>query len=281
MYDTKGTIYAVCGISTDITELKQAQQALRQSHEQLQVINQDLERANQVKAVFLRMMSHELRTPLNPILGMSESLQEGIFGPLNQRQTKAVTLIVDNSNCLLTSINSILDLVDLEASRIQLDCNLMLVKDLCTSSLAIVESQAAAKSIQLQTDISPEITLIQADSDRMKQILTQLLDNAIKFSKTGGTVSLAVQMQQVDASQSSAPRFVQFSIQDRGIGIAPENLTRLFQFFTQLDDRLSRDYEGIGIGLALAQRLTELHEGHITVESQIRQGSCFTVNIPV
>jgi PAS domain S-box-containing protein len=254
---------------------------LAEANAQLQVINQELERSNHVKQRFLQMMSHELRTPLNPILGMAEALEEEILGPLNERQTKAVRLIADNGNYLLTSINNILDLVNLEASRIKLDCNVMLVKDLCTSSLAVVAPQAAAKSIQLQTNIAPEIRLIQADGERMKQILTQLLDNAIKFSKMGGTVSLAVQMQEVESSPAPDPQFIQFSIQDRGIGIAPENLNRLFQLFTQLDDRLNRDYEGIGIGLALAQCLTELHGGHITVQSQVGQGSCFTVNIPV
>ena len=279
--DEAGVPTRCIGITIDITELKQAQQALHQSHEQLQIINQDLERANQVKTAFLRMMSHELRTPLNPILGMSESLQEEIFGPLNERQTKAVTLIVDNGNHLLTSINNILDLVDLEASRIQLSRRALRIKDLCASSLRDVEPQAAAKSIQLQSQIAPEMPVIQADGERMKQILTQLLENAIKFSKMGETVTLNVQMQAVDSSQASDPRFLQFSIQDRGIGIAPENLNRLFQFFTQMDDRLSRNYEGLGIGLALVQRLVELHGGYVTVESQVGQGSCFTVNIPV
>jgi signal transduction histidine kinase len=212
---------------------------------------------------------------------MSEALEEAVFGPLNERQTKAVQLILDNGNHLLTSINSILDLVDLEASRIQLSRRALRIKDLCASSLRDVEPQAAAKSIQLQSQIAPEMPVIQADGERMKQILTQLLENAIKFSPTGETVTLNVQMQAVDSSQASDPRFVQFSIQDRGIGIAPENLNRLFQFFTQMDDRLSRNYEGLGIGLALVQRLVELHGGYVTVESQVGQGSCFTVNIPV
>jgi PAS domain S-box-containing protein len=280
--DAAGKAIRLIGITIDITQQKQAEIALQASNEQLQAINQDLDRANQAKDAFLRMMSHELRTPLNPILGIADALQEEIFGTLNPRQTKAVSKIINNGWHLLTLINSILELVDLEASKIKLNRHRVLVKDLCKASLFAIQPDAEAKSIQLQSYIASEISFIHVDSDRMKQVLTLLLKNAIKFTSKGGTVTLSVQLRKLDIpSHLSAALFVQFSVQDTGIGIASENLQHLFQFFTQLDNRLSRNYEGIGIGLAIAGRLVELHGGHITVESQEGYGSCFNINIPV
>lgn len=280
--DASGQIYAVCSMSSDITELKQTQEAFHQSNEQLQAINQELERANQAKEGFLRMMNHELRTPLNVILGMAEVLQEEILGTLNDSQRQAVAMITSNGQHLLTLVNNILQLVNLEAGKIKLNRSTVLVQKLCENSVAVIQSMCDAKSIRLQTQIAPGVSVIQVDGDQIQQILTLLLENASKFTPDGGTVTLEVKVCAVCSPPNpAATLFIQFSVQDTGIGIAPDQLQHLFQFFTQLDDRLSRSYEGIGVGLALVRRLVELHRGYITVASQVGQGSCFTVNIPV
>jgi len=275
LQDIGGKTYAVCGMSTDITELKQAQTALRQSNEQLQSVNLDLERANHVKDSFMRMMSHELRTPLNPILGMAEALQEEIFGSLNERQHGATAMIVDNGQRLLKLINNLLNMVELESNRVELDIDVVSVQNLCKASLNAIQPEAEAKDIQLQLQIAPGITIIQADGDRLKHVLTNLLENAVKFTPKGGSVGLEVRM------GADSPSSIQFSIKDTGIGISLEKQEHLFQFFSQLDDRLNRNFEGTGVGLFLAQRLVQLHDGQITVISQEGQGSCFTVTLPL
>ncbi len=281
LHDANGRVYAVCGMSTDITELKQAQEALRQSNEQLQGLNQDLERANQAKDAFLRMMNHELRTPLNPILGMAEGLQEEAFGPLNIMQEQAVSSIIKSGEHLMTLITNILDLVDLESGKISLHRRSVLIQQLCTTCIAAVSHFAKTKSIHLQTQIAPGVDQVQVDEQRMQQVLTHLLDNAIKFTPNGGTVTLSVQLSfGIFPPNPTGVSLVEFSIRDSGIGIAPENLRKLFQFFTQIDDRLARNYEGIGVGLALTRHLVGLHGGHVSVASQLGQGSCFTVKIP-
>ncbi len=260
--------------AVDCTEQRLAQN-------QLQAINQDLERANSAKEAFLRMMNHELRTPLTPILCMAEALQDKGLGPLTPKQDRAVSRIMKSGERLLRLVTNMLDLVNLESGKISLDRHAVLVKQLCQVSMAMIASQAEAKSIQLHTRIASGLSLIEVDPQRMQQVLTQLLENAVKFTDEGGTVILEVQPHLQDLSTpESSPASIDFSVKDTGIGIAAENLQNLFQFLTQIDDRVNRNYEGIGIGLALVQRLAGLHGGHVAVESQLGQGSCFTVSIP-
>ncbi len=235
--------------------------------------NAELERASRTKDEFLANMSHELRTPLNSILGLSESLLEQKRGSLNNNQQKSLQIIESSGRHLLDLINDILDLSKIEAGMFDFYPQPILVDEFCRSCLAFVKTQAFKKSITITYIPDPFVSKIFVDPRRLKQILVNLLTNAVKFTSQDGRVILRVN---ADLEQD----LIQFSVIDSGIGIAPEDLQQLFQPFVQVDSSLTRQYEGTGLGLTLVQKLTDLHGGSVQVESEIGKGSCFTINIP-
>ncbi|MDZ8094046.1 MAG: PAS domain S-box protein [Nostoc sp. DedQUE05] len=276
----------------DITERKQAEAQLRQTNEQLANANMELARATRLKDEFLANMSHELRTPLNAILGMSEGLQESVFGSINERQAKAIATIECSGRHLLELINDILDLSKIESGKLELQLSDVSVRSLCDASLAFVKQMALKKSIRLSIHISDNIDSIQVDDRRLHQVLINLLSNAVKFTPEWGSVTLEVRLEgaegqgsrgegEVNSSlfSSSFPNLC-FYITDTGIGIAPEEIGKLFQPFIQLDSSLNRQYSGTGLGLALVQKIITLHGGRVLVSSEVGKGSCFTVRIP-
>lgn len=273
--DPQGQPQQMIGINFDITEQKQVQEQLRKANDQLLLTNAELARATRLKDEFLANMSHELRTPLNAILGMTEGLQENVFGEINDRQCRAIQTIERSGRHLLELINDVLDLSKIESGKLELQLAPVEIPALCHASLAFVRQQALKKNIQLTLEVAPNFPDLLADERRLRQILINLLNNAIKFTPDGGQVQLKVQLE-----RQSDQTFVSFSIQDTGIGIAPENLGKLFQSFMQIDSSLSRQHSGTGLGLALVRRLTELHHGTVAVTSAVNQGSCFTVRIP-
>ncbi len=292
--------------------------ARKKYEQQLERSNADLARATRLKDEFLANMSHELRTPLNAILGMSEGLQESAFGPLNDRQTKAIATIERSGRHLLELINDILDLSKIEAGKLTLELSQVSVQSLCQGSIAFVKQLAFKKQISLNIQISDGLTdmSIWADDRRIRQVLINLLNNAVKFTPAGGTITLEVwaetsipgqvpamplegqsgdgdsqsQSQQPplplaptpDALSSQLPhQAIVFSVIDTGIGIASENLGRLFHAFVQVDSSLNRQYAGTGLGLALVKQIVELHGGAVSAESELNLGSCFTVRLPL
>jgi PAS domain S-box-containing protein len=269
----EGTPKQILGAASDMTALKQAEEALRQNNEILAATNAELARATRLKNEFLASMSHELRTPLNAILGMSEGLLEELCGTLNERQRKAISTIEKSGKHLLELINEILDLAKIEAGKLQLHIAPVGVTSLVESSLTFVKQQAYQKNIKLSTRIPEGLPEIEVDDRRMRQVLINLLSNAIKFTWEEGSVTVEVEM---DAEE----QLVRFSVSDTGIGIAPENMGKLFQPFVQIDSSLSRRYEGTGLGLALVRRIVELHEGGVSFESEVGKGSRFTVAVP-
>ncbi|RAM49678.1 MAG: hypothetical protein C6Y22_21020 [Hapalosiphonaceae cyanobacterium JJU2] len=279
---------------SDTTVRRQAEEQLKQTNEQLANINAELARATRLKDEFLANMSHELRTPLNAILGMSEGFLEGVFGSSNERQTKAIATIERSGKHLLELINDILDLSKIESGKLELQLSEVSVKTLCNSSLAFIKQMAFKKNIRTSTSISQNIGTIQVDERRLRQVLINLLSNAIKFTPEKGSVRLEVWVEEVgghgggqgggeedyfSGSVSSSPHLC-FSVIDTGIGIAPEDIGKLFQPFIQLDSSFNRQYNGTGLGLALVKRIAKLHGGTVLVNSQVGQGSCFTVRIP-
>ncbi len=247
----------------DITLRKQAEIELRQAKEAA-------EAGSQAKSVFLATMSHELRTPLTAILGMSKLLGQEIYGGLNPKQKEYITCIHQSGKHLLELINDILDISKVEAGKEELTLVPLDVRGLCGSCLAMVQEQADEKGLQLQIHIDPQAGVCIADERRLKQMLLNLLRNAIKFTPAG-RVSLAVQ---------KVPQGTEFTVSDTGIGIAPEQIPLLFQSFSQLDSRLNRQYEGTGLGLALTHQLALLHGGNVTVQSAVGKGSQFTLLLP-
>ncbi len=268
----------------DITERRYAQAALeaeratlaRRVEERtadLSAANADLARAARLKDEFLASMSHELRTPLNAILGLSEALIEGIYEPLTDVQLKPIRMIEQSGRHLLDLINDILDLAKIGAGKMTIEHEPVDIHMLCTASLHFIAPQANKRQIRLCPNIDSSVRVVDADARRMKQILVNLLSNAVKFTLEGGAVGL-------DVTASRDDQIVRFTVWDTGIGIAQEDMVRLFQPFTQLDSRLARQHEGSGLGLALAARMVELHGGSITVESTVGRGSRFTVSLP-
>jgi CheY-like chemotaxis protein len=213
---------------------------------------------------------------------MSESLQDEILGPINERQRKALATIERSGKHLLALINDILDLSKIEAGKLELSLSAVSVHSLCQTSLAVVQSMALKKQIQLHHTIPEALGTILVDERRLHQALLNLLSNAIKFTPENGTVTLEVSRQSSDRedSSSSTSDWLSFSVTDTGIGIAPADLNKLFQPFVQIDSSLNRHYSGTGLGLSLVRRIAELHGGEVTVQSQLGQGSCFTLRVP-
>jgi signal transduction histidine kinase/CheY-like chemotaxis protein len=263
------------GTITDIAERKQAEA-------QLQITNAELVRANRLKDEFLANMSHELRTPLNAILGMTEGLQEKVFGTINSEQLKALQTIERSSSHLLSLINDILDLAKIGAGQLELDCSAIAVSSLCNSSLAFIKQQALNKRIQLESKLPSHLPALLVDERRVRQVLINLLNNAVKFTPEGGQIILeATPLSPAPQSTDSlVSPFLELAVIDTGIGIAAENIDKLFQPFIQIDGALNRQYEGTGLGLSLVKRLVELHGGQVGVTSEIGVGSRFTITLP-
>jgi PAS domain S-box-containing protein len=232
-----------------------------------------LTHAAQLKDEFLASMSHELRTPLTAVLGITEALQEEIYGPTTDRQRASLQRIVESGNHLLALINDILDVAKIGAGTITLEYDSVLIESLCQASLRMVKEVAHKKKLTVKSTIDPAVTFLSADTRRLKQILANLLSNAVKFTPTGGSIGLEVVG---DVSRQA----VDLTVWDSGIGIAQEDLGRLFQPFVQLDSRLARQYNGTGLGLTLVYQMAELHGGSVCVVSEPGVGSRFTVSLP-
>jgi signal transduction histidine kinase len=241
---------------------------------ELRRVNAELEGSNRIKDEFLATISHELRTPLTAILALSDTLSEQIYGPLTARQLRAAMSIRASGHRLRKLIDEMLDFSQLEAGVLVVDLELLSVKAACQATLHAVQDLAAARQQQLAFRCeAPSDAAVYADRGRLQQVLAGLLDNAVKFTAVGGALGL-------DVLPGPQPGTLQFAVWDTGIGIAPEDLPHLFAPFHQLDRRLSRSYEGAGLGLALVQRLVVLQGGTITVDSTLGQGTRFTVTLP-
>jgi PAS domain S-box-containing protein len=287
VFDRDGNLIATTGLLIDITEKQAAlhdrQQAeinLQQTNERLESTNQELLRVTRLKDEFLATMSHELRTPLNAILGMSECLQAEIFGSLNERQSKSIGMIERSGQHLLSLINDILDVSKIAAGKLELEISEVAISHLCNSSITFVKQQADRQQIQLHLDLPTQIGKISVDRRRMVQVVINLLSNAVKFTPKGGQVTLGASIAAPALSRSTQRDWICLAVTDTGIGISPTDRDKLFQPFIQVDSSLNRQYEGTGLGLALVKQIVELHGGYVTLESELGQGSCFSVYLP-
>src|SRR5688572_7458041 len=268
----------------DITERKQMEVALQLERNQLvqrveertadlSRANSNLARALRVKDEFLANMSHELRTPLNAILGLSESLGEQIAGPLNEKQQKYISTISESGHHLLSLINDILDLAKIDAGQITLDINKVDIHSVCQASLRMIKQLAQKKNQEVSLDIDPGLGMMWADERRLKQMIVNLLGNAVKFTPEHGNLGLEVRGDE-EANQ------IAITVWDNGIGITQEDLARLFQPFVQLDSGLAREATGTGLGLALVAQMARLHGGSVNAVSEAGKGSRFTIILP-
>ena len=265
----------------DITERKLAEAELLLAHveleqrvidrtRELKVANLALEQAAHAKDEFLASMSHELRTPLTGILGLSEALQMVTYGDLNDKQRNAVKNIEASGRHLLALINDILDLSKIEAGKFDLQLETCSLGDICQASLQLTKGLANQKHQKVNFRMEPATIILKADARRLKQMLVNLLGNAVKFTLDGGNLGIDVK---ADALKGE----LRIAVWDDGIGIHAEDLPQLFKPFMQLDSSLSRQNTGTGLGLSLVQRLAVLHGGFVEVESLPGRGSRFTI----
>jgi signal transduction histidine kinase/CheY-like chemotaxis protein len=281
-------------VTRHATELEQK---VRSRTKELQLANARLEDASRHKSEFLANMSHEIRTPLNAVIGFSEILRELRIGPLTERQARYVSNIWQSGKHLLQVINDILDLSKVEAGKLTLAPEPLPVVMILEDILTIARFLAHKKDQTVEAEVEPRLPVLRADPVRLKQILFNLLNNAVKFTPEGGRITLTAR--QVDRwssgsvesfgpiHQSANPPmaaegpFLEIKVQDTGVGIRPEDLSRLFQEFTQLETTYDRRHEGAGLGLALTRRLVEMHGGRLWAESEgAGKGSTFTVLLP-
>ena len=263
-------------------------QRVEERTRELRAANEDLAHASRLKNEFFACMSHELRTPLHAILGLSEAMQEQTYGPINENQQEALGNIAESGRHLLALINDILDLSKIEAGKLELEIAPVMVEFVCQASLRFINQMAQQKRLKVFTNLENVVTTLQADARHLKQILVNLLSNAVKFTPEGGSIGLEVAGKVEScpthdafvASGLAGQGVIHFTVWDKGIGIASEDLERLFQPFVQLDSGLTRQYPGTGLGLALVRRLVHLHGGSISVESELGKGSRFTVSLP-
>ena len=253
-------------VMSDITERKRFEEELIQARSLA-------EAANLAKSAFLTTMSHELRTPLNSILGMCEVLLDQDISLAAEKQRRYLTIIDESGRHLLTLINDILDLSRIEADKLDLSIEPLSLEDLCRSCLTFIREMAIKKRIALSMTQLRIPERFNSDQRRLKQILINLLGNAVKFTPEEGEVCLEVIG---DAEQ----REIRFIVRDTGIGISPDDMKKLFKPFVQVDSTLSRRYDGTGLGLTLVKRLVELLGGRVEAESEPGQGSRFAVILP-
>ncbi|NPV66422.1 MAG: GAF domain-containing protein [Anaerolineae bacterium] len=235
----------------------------------------ELSEANRLKSEFLANISHELRTPMNAIIGFSEALLSGLYGELNATAADRVERILRNGRGLLALIDDLLDLSRIDTGKLQLAPEPLALGETIRLAVEAVETQLASKGLSIEVSVPADLPSVEADPIRLRQVLNNLLDNAIKFTHYGGiTIRAGVE-------EGAAPARVWCSVTDTGIGIAPENQMIIFDEFRQVDGTSTRQYEGTGLGLAITKRLLSLMNGRIAVESNLGQGSTFTFWLPV
>jgi PAS domain S-box-containing protein len=287
--DEQGQIKEILSIGSDVTDRKQAEDQIRRLHDDLQrhaeflekrvaertaelVIAKDrAESANRVKSAFLASMSHELRTPLNSIIGFTGIILNELAGPLNLEQKKQLKMVKGSSHHLLNLINDVLDISKIEAGELEVSCEKFSMRDVITQVAESLTPLAEQKGLSLTVEIATEVDTLSSDERRIRQVLINLANNAIKFTEKG-------EVKIVCLKRDSR---IEVEIRDSGIGIKDEDIGKLFQPFQQLDTGISRKYEGTGLGLSVCKRILDMLGGDIRAKSQFGKGSTFTFTVPL
>jgi len=255
--DRGGQIFFIA-FARDITEREQARSTLEQTY--------------RMKSEFMANVTHELRTPLNSVIGFAELLKDEVPGPLNPKQAAFAADILASGQRLLTLVEGILEMSRLDAAGAALQREPVAIGAALEARVAAHRKAAEARGLTMRLDVTADTGSAQLDPRALRRMLDALLDNAVKFNRDGGAVAV---------SARCAGRALEIVVADTGIGIACENLAKLFKPLVQLDAGLARQHGGVGLGLALARRLAELHGGTLEVESESGKGSTFTLRLPI
>ena len=271
MFDQAGSKIGAVSSMHDITELKQAEIELIKAKEATELANLHLQDLDKLKSMFIASMSHELRTPLNSIIGFSGLLLQGVSGELNEEQTSCLNRVQRSGKHLLSLISDVIDISKIESGRVEAYYQRFPLEEVINESIDSIQPLADSKALTLKLE-AKELPLINTDRKRLLQCLLNYLSNAVKYSETG-IVTLSVSI--IDDS-------VEFRVSDTGIGIAKEDIPKLFEAFERMDSHLKVKAGGTGLGLYLSKKITEsiLH-GSVFVESHLGEGSTFGINIPI
>ena len=245
---------------------------LRQNQERLRCAKDEAEAANRAKSEFLTNMSHELRTPLNAIIGFASMMRDGLVGPITDQHREFTKVIVENGTHLLTIINDILDIARTETGRLKLCEEEVDLVEVVSLSVSVIRAMAAKAEVECSFEVDNELPLFWGDPTKLRQVLVNLLTNAIKFTPAGGKVRLTAKRQRDGG--------VSFQIEDTGIGIPAEKMAIALAPFGQVESNLARQYDGVGLGLPLTKRLIELHDGTFDIISEPGRGTTVTALFP-
>jgi PAS domain S-box-containing protein len=264
--DENGTGYQVLGIATDITELKETEEALTQAHKQAR-------EANHLKTQLLANVSHDMRTPLGAILGYAEILKENVYGPLSDRQCTTISEIIDSAGQLLSFINNLMNLARIESGEVVLNSAHLAPEELLKVVSSSVGVLAQNKNIELTTYVAIDTpATVLADRYWLQQVLFNLVSNAIKFTEHG---RVFIQSYRADEANWA------IDVSDTGPGIPVEDQTYIFESFRQIDGTPTRKHGGSGVGLSIVKQLTHLMGGQVTLMSKVGSGSTFTITLPL
>ena len=279
-----------------IAQLRESNREVLNRYEMLEQANRDLRTLDKLKSEFLANVGHELRTPLNSIIGFTELILQGYSGELNPEQRRQLTMVLNSGNQLLRVLNDVIEIAMLNAGQIELRRESIALPALIIEAIREVQRRAEKKKLRIFTEFDDALPNCDCGREKVRLILSNLLDNAIKFSASGDiTVAAHATAQLADYHLPAAylpvpapgdpaappPHYLVVSVKDHGIGIGPQNFAILFDEFRQVDGSLTREYNGTGLGLAISKKLVELHGGHLWLESQVGRGTTFYFSLPL
>jgi signal transduction histidine kinase len=270
-----------------VASIRESYRELSEKNTELQAAYERLKQLDRLKSNFLATVSHELRTPLTSIMGYGEMLAEGIGGPLNDEQLEFVQTIRAKSDQLLGLIMSLLDLSKLESGTMVIRRADVVIAEVLLDAASTIAPSAAKKSVDLRVEAEEDLPAILGDSERLRQVFVNLLDNAVKFTPPGGTVALTARAILEDPDDLPglvlvAPlrHEIEVRVADTGIGIPESQRLRVFDPFYQIDQSSTREHGGTGLGLSIVKRLVEAHRGSIRIDQNHPQGAVFVVTLP-
>jgi signal transduction histidine kinase len=261
--------------------VEEASKELTEKNRRLAQAVERLQEADRIKSNFLATVSHELRTPLTSVIGYSEMLLEGIAGELNDEQREYVRTVMEKGDQLLQLITGILDISRMEAGEMRFQREPFDLEEIVSIALSTIAPHARRKKLLMQCELSPALPEVLGDRDKIRQVLLNLLNNAVKFTPEGGRVEIRASVGRLAPEKSDSPPGVEVSVRDSGIGVPPEHHKKIFDPFFQVDNTSTREFGGTGLGLNIVKRFVEAHGGVVWVESEMGKGAGFHFTLPI